>query len=44
LGLIRLEKGDPKQSEKDMLEMNLRRLTWNEALADLGFMIMQRQR
>jgi hypothetical protein len=44
LGFVKLEKGDPKQSEKDMLAMNSRRLTWNEALADPSFMIMQRQR
>jgi len=44
LGLVRLEKGDPKQSEKDMLAMNSRRLTWDEALADSSFMLMQRQR
>lgn len=44
LGLVRLEKGDPKQSEKDMMAMNSRRLTWNEALDDPRFLLMSRQR
>jgi hypothetical protein len=44
LGVVRLEKGDPKQSEKDMMAMNTRRLTWDEALVDPNFMLMQRQR
>lgn len=44
LGLVVLEKGDPKQSEKDILAMNSRRLTWDEALADPSFLLMQRQR
>ena len=44
LGVVRLAKGDPKQSEKDMVTMNTRRLTWDQALSDSSFMLMQRQR
>jgi hypothetical protein len=44
VGIVRLKKGDPKQEEKDMLVMNSRRLTWDEATQDSGFLLMQRQR
>lgn len=44
LGLVHLVKRDPKQSEKDLLAMNERRLTWDEALTDPKFLIMSRQR
>ena len=44
LGTVHLVKRDPKQSEKDMMAMNERRLTWDEAAADPKFLIMARQR
>jgi hypothetical protein len=44
LGVVRLAKGDPKQSEKDMVAMNSRRLTWDQAASDPNFLLMSRQR
>ena len=44
LGVVKLAKGDPKQSEKDMVAMNSRRLTWDEAAVDPNFLVMSRQR
>lgn len=44
VGLVRLVKRDPKQAEKDLLTMFSRRLTWEEALNDQAFLLMQRQR
>ena len=43
VGIVRLKKRDPKQEEKDMLAMNSRRLTWDEATQASGFLLMQRQ-
>lgn len=44
IGVVRLKKHDPKQTENDLLVMNSRRLTWDEASNDPGFLVMQRQR
>lgn len=44
LGIVRVKKGDPKQSEKDVVAMLSRKLGWNEAQNDPGFLVMQRQR
>lgn len=44
LGTVRLHKQDPKQSEKDVVAMFSRKLTWEQALEDPHFLLMQRQR
>lgn len=44
LGVVLLEKKDHKTAEADLRSMHARRLTWNEADEDDGFMTMQRNR
>jgi hypothetical protein len=44
LGMVLLPKGNHKTAEADMRTMHARRLTWDEAIGDKGFMTMQRNR
>lgn len=44
LGLVLLEKKNHKTAEADLRSMHARRLTWDEAIQDDGFMTMQRNR
>jgi len=44
LGLVLLEKKNHKTAEADLRAMHARRLTWDEAISDAGFMTMQRNR
>jgi hypothetical protein len=44
LGLVLLEKKNHKTAEADFRTMHARRLTWDEAINDGGFMTMQRNR
>lgn len=44
LGLVLLEKKNHKTAEADLRSMHARRLTWDEAIQDEGFMTMQRNR
>lgn len=44
LGLVVLEKKNHKTAEADLRSIHARRLTWDEALNDSGFMTMQRNR
>jgi hypothetical protein len=44
LGLVLLEKKNHKTAEADFRAMHARRLTWDEAINDGGFMTMQRNR
>lgn len=44
LGLVLLDKKNHKTAEADLRAMHARRLTWNEAINDAGFMTMQRNR
>lgn len=44
LGLVLLEKKNHKTAEADLRAMHARRLTWDEAIDDDGFMTMQRNR
>lgn len=44
LGRVLLEKKNHKTADADLRSMHARRLTWDEALNDNGFMTMQRNR
>ena len=44
LGRVSLEKKNHKTAEADLRSMHARRLTWDEALENEGFMTMQRNR
>jgi hypothetical protein len=44
LGLVLLEKKNHKTAEADLRSMHARRLTWEQAINDNGFMTMQRNR
>ncbi|MFC5550195.1 P-loop NTPase [Massilia aerilata] len=44
LGLVPLDKKNHKTAEADLRAMHARRLTWDEAINDPGFMTMQRNR
>lgn len=44
LGLVLLKKKNHKTAEADLRAMHARRLTWDQAITDDGFMTMQRNR
>lgn len=44
LGLVLLDKKNHKTAEADLRTMHARRLTWDQAITDKGFMTMQRNR